>query len=128
MGMRVLVVDDSAVMRSMVIRTIRLAGFDIDEILEAASGWEAIGTIVQEPVDLVLLDIHMPRMNGEEFLRAIRKKDEFRDLPVLVVTSDRQEARRERILALGADIIHKPFKAAELRDKVAALLAEATHA
>ena len=128
MGMRVLVVDDSAVMRAMVIRTIKLAGFEIDEILEAASGWEAIGTIVQEPVDLVLLDIHMPRMNGEEFLQAIRRKEEFRDLPVLVVTSDRQEARAERIRALGARIIHKPFKATELRDEVAELLEVGTDA
>ncbi len=116
MGIRVIVVDDSSVMRSIIVKTLRLSGLAVDEIYQAGDGREALSMLAQYPVDLALIDINMPVMNGEELLAAIRGSRVLKGLKVVVVSSDHTDARMERLQGQGVPIVHKPFNPAALRD------------
>ena len=85
-----LVVDDSRVMRQLVQRVVRQAGFEQAEFLEAANGREALGLLQDRDyaVDVVLCDLYMPQMNGREFLQAVAAQDKLETCPVVMVTSD----------------------------------------
>lgn len=113
--MRVLVVDDSTVMRRIVIRTIRQAGFEFDEILEAANGREAYEVAMTQSPDLVLSDWNMPDMTGIESLRAIRAAGS--SVLFGFVTSEGSAEMRAEAEAAGASfLIAKPFTADTFRD------------
>ncbi|MFL6466269.1 MAG: response regulator [Bryobacteraceae bacterium] len=79
-----------------------LAGFDVGKCLEAGNGREALDVLRAEWVDVILTDINMPVMNGEEFTRQLAADDVLRSIPVLVVSTDCTQARIDRMLALGA--------------------------
>lgn len=68
MALNVLVVDDSAVMRGIIIKTLRLSGLPLSDVHQAANGEEGLKMLDQHWVDLVMVDINMPVMNGEEML------------------------------------------------------------
>ena len=108
--MKILIVDDSKAMRMIVTRTLRQAGFDNHDYLEACDGAEALAVIAAERPDLVLSDWNMPEVNGIELLQRLREAgDEVR---FGFVTSESTDAMR----ALAADsgalfLIAKPFTA-----------------
>lgn len=118
MAFNVLVVDDSAVMRQMVVRTLHMSGLPLGTIHEAGNGEEGLFLLDKEWVDLLLLDINMPVMNGEEMLRLIRKNPDTSQLPVIVVSTEGSEARLQNIQELGASIVRKPFAPETLRDTI----------
>ena len=118
MQFNVLVVDDSAVMRAMIIRTLRMCGLPVGEIHEAGDGEEALRRLREAWVDLMLLDINMPIMNGEEVLEHLRADPETADLKVIVVSTEGSDARIERLAAAGAAFVRKPFTPETLRDTV----------
>lgn len=118
MAFNVLVVDDSAVMRQMVVRTLRMSGLPLGEIHEASNGEEGLFVLQSEWVDLVMLDINMPVMNGEEMLTRLRGNPETASLPVIVVSTEGSEARLQALKALGAEIVRKPFAPVTLRDTI----------
>lgn len=108
--MRVLVADDSRVMRSIVVRTLRQAGFGGWEILQAADGAEALATARDERPDLVLSDWNMPEMNGIDVLRALRAGGS--SVPFGFVTSEGSPQMRALAESEGAlFLIAKPFDA-----------------
>jgi two-component system chemotaxis response regulator CheY len=111
----VLIVDDSAVMRAMIARVVRLSGVPLGEIREAGDGAAGLAAVREHWVDLVLLDVNMPVMDGEEMLRRLRAAPETAALPVIVVSTEGSEARRHALEALGVAFIRKPFKPEELR-------------
>jgi two-component system chemotaxis response regulator CheY len=115
MAFNVLVVDDSAVMRAMVIKTLRLSGVPVGEVYQAAHGEEGLERLREHWVDLVLLDLNMPQMNGEELLAEIRSHPDTASVSVIVVSTEGSEARIRRIRDLGAEFVHKPFRPEELR-------------
>lgn len=115
MAFNVLVVDDSAVMRTMVIKTLRLSGVPVGEVYQAANGEEGLDRLREHWVDLVLLDLNMPQMNGEELLAEIRSHPDTASVAVVVVSTEGSEARIKRIRDLGALFVHKPFRPEELR-------------
>ena len=115
MAFNVLVVDDSAVMRTMVIKTLRLSGVPVGEIYQAAHGEEGLERLRDNWIDLVLLDLNMPQMNGEELLAEIRSHPDTASVAVIVVSTEGSEARIKRIKDLGAEFVHKPFRPEELR-------------
>ncbi len=118
---RVLVVDDDAQIRDLTRIVLADAGF---EVLTAASGREALRSVRDEDVDLVLLDINMPEMDGWQTLRLLKADDARRDLPV-VMFSVKSEFR-DKIVGMqegAADYITKPFRADELIARVRRLLA-----
>ena len=118
MSLNILVVDDSAVMRKMIIKTVTLSGVSVGEILEASNGAEGLETLQSHWVDLLLVDINMPVMSGEEMIRQVRENPETRDLAVIVVSTDRSASRVETLKREGAGFVHKPFSPEELRDAI----------
>jgi len=115
MAFNVLVVDDSAVMRTMVIKTLRLSGVPVGEVYQAANGEEGLAQLRDHWVDLLLLDLNMPQMNGEELLAEIRAHPDTASVAVVVVSTEGSEARIQHIKDLGAQFVHKPFRPEELR-------------
>lgn len=114
MGSRILVVDDNRIMREMVAKAVRMSPLDVEEILEAGNGQEALVQLRATWIDLVLLDINMPVMDGEKFLEAVRADPSLRSVAVVVVSTESNQSRILRLRALGAGFIHKPFRPEEL--------------
>ncbi|MGH9327446.1 MAG: response regulator [Terriglobia bacterium] len=120
----VLVVDDSSVVRKIVERSLRNAGFELQEVIEAENGLHALDLLEGNSVDLILSDINMPRMDGIEFLRRLQGLEKARNIPVLMITTVGSEQRVLEAISLGAlGYIRKPFSAEQVRDQVARVLA-----
>ncbi len=120
-GIKVLLVDDNAVNRQVVkLFTAQLS----PKFVEAVNGQEAIDRLHDEQFDLVLLDVHMPVMDGKEAIKRIRASSEaWRDLPVIALTADAMSGDREKYLALGmSDYVSKPLDQRELTAKIAGVM------
>lgn len=98
----VLLVDDSQVTRRAQRRMLEITGVPLGRVEEAGDGIEAIEWLDRTSFDLVLCDLHMPRMGGVAVLAAVRGNPKLRDLPVVFVSSDHSEARRRRLVEAGA--------------------------
>jgi CheY-like chemotaxis protein len=121
MGARVLLVDDNAVNRQVVkLFMTQMA----PKIVEATNGVEALERLAEQPFDIVLLDVHMPVMDGKETIRRIRTSGQpWKDIPVIALTADAMSGDREKYLALGMDdYVSKPIDARELATKFVGLL------
>lgn len=118
MRFNVLVVDDSQVMRAMVVRSLRLTGLPLGEVREAGDGAEALRVLDESWIDLALVDINMPVLDGESLIRRVRENPATADLAVVVVSTESSEARIESLRALGAEFVHKPFTPEALRETV----------
>ena len=121
MALNTLVVDDSSVMRSIIIKTLKLSGLPLGDISEAKNGEDGLRLLHEQWVDLVLVDIHMPVMDGEEMLTRMRKIEQYESLPVIVVSSESEPLKIERMLKLGATFIHKPFTPEILKEVIIAV-------
>jgi len=122
MGMNILIVDDSGVMRQMIIKALNMSGLPLGEIHQAGNGKEALELLDRHWVDLLILDINMPVMNGEEMMIEMKKNPAFRDIPVVVVSTEGSATRIERMKAMGARFVHKPFTPEIIRDTIQSLL------
>lgn len=121
---RVLIVDDSSVMRKIVERSLRQAGVPISQVLEAADGTEALGVLNQGKVDLILCDINMPVMNGLEFVRQLPGVENAKGVPVVMITTEGSESHVVEALSAGArGYIRKPFTPDQVKEHVLPLLA-----
>lgn len=110
MTRNVLIVDDSPAMRKVIRKVLMLSNFETQECFEANDGLEALDILRIEAVDVVLTDINMPRMTGEELLEQMSQDDTLSQLPVMVISTDRSEERVRRMNALGAKgYVTKPF-------------------
>lgn len=114
MALNVLVVDDSAVMRRMIIRTLELAGLPLGEVHEAGNGAEGLEQLDRHWIDLALVDLNMPVMNGEEMIERLRANPELADVPVVVVSTDGSETRLARIRPNVNGFVRKPFTPEQL--------------
>ena len=123
MALNIMIVDDSPVMRRFLRKVIQLTGIAVGEYCEAGDGQDALGALQERWMDLILTDINMPRMNGEELVRRLESDETLRDIPVIVVSTDASSERIERMLKLGArGYISKPFLPETLRDEVEKVL------
>lgn len=115
----VLIVDDSPAMRRFVRRVLAISGFPTGEIVEAGDGLDALDALARHHVDLILTDINMPRMDGEEFMKRVASEDQTRSIPVVVISTDATHNRAGRMMGLGASgYIAKPFSPEALRSKL----------
>jgi len=120
---RVLIVDDSPVMRTFIRRTIVLSGMEGAEFLEASDGREALNLLREQWVDVVLTDINMPSMDGEQLVRCLEADDLLKSVPVVIVSTDSTESRMRQMLALGArGYVKKPFLPETLRGELERVL------
>jgi two-component system, chemotaxis family, chemotaxis protein CheY len=116
MSFNVLIVDDSNAMRSVVRKVIQLSGFRMDHCYEAGDGKQALGVLSSEWIDVILSDIHMPEMDGFELLREIHAHDVFKNIPVIMISTEGSLERVNEAYALGAKgFIKKPFLPEELK-------------
>jgi two-component system chemotaxis response regulator CheY len=121
MALNILVVDDSSVMRSIIIKTLKLSGIPLGDIWEAQNGEEGLRLLQEKWIDLALVDIHMPVMDGEEMIRHLRESDQYSNLPVIVISSESDPGKIEMIHRQGATFIHKPFKPETLKEVIVAI-------
>ena len=122
MAVNVLVVDDSTVMRSMIIKTLRLSGIQLGDIHQAANGREGLDALGQHWIDLVLADINMPEMNGEDMIDGMLAAPDLKDIPVVVISTEGSRTRIRRLQDKGVRFIHKPFTPEIIRDTVKEVL------
>lgn len=117
-------VDDSPTMRRMVIAALRsVPDFTF---VEAENGLEAIERLTLGPVDLIVLDLNMPDMNGMDTIRFLRDHPRYADLPVIVLTTRGDDESRQKALDLGATgFMVKPFAPATFASAVTAVLTDA---
>jgi two-component system, chemotaxis family, chemotaxis protein CheY len=128
MAFTVLIVDDSPAMRSFVKRVLEMSGFDMGTCFEAGNGKEALDLIKNEWVDVILTDINMPVMNGQELVQNLAVNESLQNIPVIVVSTDRTDDRIRQMMALGAKgYVKKPFQPEELREELEKVL-EAAYA
>lgn len=116
--MRALIVDDSRAMRRIVGRILAGAGFDV---LEAGDGQEAIDVLTEqaEPPALACVDWNMPVMDGLSFITEVRKRPEWRQITLMMVTTESEQDRIVRALAAGAhEYLIKPFTGEALLEKL----------
>jgi len=120
---RILIVDDSSVMRKIVGRSLRQAGLEILDILEASNGTEALSRARENSLDLIFSDINMPVMDGLEFVRQLRSIEATQHVPVIMITTEAGEAHVVEALSLGASgYIRKPFTPEQIKELVIPLL------
>jgi two-component system chemotaxis response regulator CheY len=120
---KVLIVDDSAMMRKIVLRALTLGGLDFQQVLEAADGSQAIELLRMNTVELILCDINMPVMNGLEMLKQMREERLAAGVPVLMITTESSAEHVRQAVAVGASgYIRKPFTPEQVKQKVVALL------
>jgi len=122
MAINVLIVDDSAVVRAMILKTLRASGLDVGEAHQAANGRAGIDQLSQHWVDVAFVDINMPVMNGEEMIDQVRANPVWADLPIIVVSTEGSETRIERLQEKGARFVHKPFSPEAVRDVLGEML------
>jgi two-component system chemotaxis response regulator CheY len=117
---RVLVVDDSSLVRLYYRDVLEKSGFDVDQ---AMNGLEAMERVLAQPFDLLIVDVNMPKMDGFSFLRELRRsKSEAAALPALIISTEAGREDAEEARAVGANFyLVKPVSEADLRDHVAVL-------
>jgi two-component system chemotaxis response regulator CheY len=125
MTKRLMIVDDSPVMRSFVRRTLQIAGLQMETCTEASNGAEALEKLAESEVDLILTDINMPVLDGEGLLRALQVDPELKRIPVVVVSTDSTDHRVEALMGLGArGYVKKPFQPERLGQVLAGIFPE----
>ncbi len=115
--LNILIVDDSAVMRTMIKRVTGLCGVRVGAIYEATNGREALAVLETHDVDVLFTDINMPIMTGIELLREINRSDRFAHLLRVIISTDGSTARRIEAQRLNVRLyVEKPFRPEVMRD------------
>ena len=123
MAKSLLIVDDSATMRKIVMRTVRMSGLQFDRTDEAGNGVEALEKLNANPVDVILCDVNMPEMNGTEMVKKVRENDAFKNVKIVMVSTESSDEFINELLSCGADAyITKPFTPDKFQEQLAPLL------
>jgi two-component system chemotaxis response regulator CheY len=116
MGKTLLIIDDSASMRQMVTFTLKDAGYNV---IAANNGKDALSKLEGAKVEMVITDLNMPEMDGIEFIRQMRSKAGYKFLPIVMLTTESQESKKQAGRQAGASgWLVKPFRPEQLIDVV----------
>ncbi|MGD2155483.1 MAG: response regulator [Anaerolineales bacterium] len=119
---KILIAEDERDIRELIIFTLRYAGY---EVYAAINGEEALEMAINDPPDLILLDVRMPRVSGYEVLERIKEDQNLMHIPVAFLSAKGQESEVKKGLALGAvEYIIKPFAPDYLTERVNSILAK----
>ena len=125
MTRKILIVDDSLPMRSVIKKTIKASGYGASEFLEAENGKHALAVLQENWLDIVITDYNMPEMNGMELIQAMKKDDTLQTIPVLVITTEGSQQKVGEFIEKGAvDYLKKPFTSEEIRNKLKNILGD----
>jgi len=122
MVLNVLVVDDSAMMRLVIGRALRMLGLPIGRIDEAGDGLAALAALRARPFDLAIIDVNMPRMNGLELIEALDGEPQLAVIPVVVVSTEAGKARVAALRNGTLRFVRKPFDPERLLEAVVGAL------
>jgi two-component system chemotaxis response regulator CheY len=123
MPIDVLIVDDSAAIRKILMRVLRQTDIDLGEILEAGDGAEALKTLNDRHVNLILSDINMPNMDGLQFLAQLKQAEKWKSVPVVMITTEGGQGKVIEAVQLGAaGYVRKPFTAEQIKEKLIGLI------
>ena len=120
MAKSLMIVDDSATMRKIVMRTVRMSGLEFDRTEEAGNGKEALEKLGGGPVDIMLCDVNMPEMSGMELVKEVRKLDSCANTKIIMVSTESSQELIDGVIADGANgYITKPFTPEKFQEKLA---------
>ena len=119
MGKTLMIVDDSATMRKIVMRTVKMSGLDFDRTEEAANGVEALTKLGDGPVDIMLCDVNMPEMSGTELVKEVRKLSDCENTKIIMVSTESSQELIDGVIADGANgFITKPFTPEKFQEEL----------
>ncbi|MGD9823553.1 response regulator [Desulfobacter sp.] len=128
MSYSILIVDDSMPMRTVLKRSLAAAGYGGSRILEASNGKEALEVMEGDWVDLIMTDHNMPEMDGFSFLKKVKTEELFKDIPVVVISTEGNVSKIKEFMDTGASgYITKPFTPEALRDLIVSIIGEADY-
>ena len=117
MGRKILVAEDSDSIRKFIVFALKLAGF---EVVQAVDGMEAMEKMVTPGIELLITDLNMPNMDGFTLIKTLRDSDEFKLLPIIILSSLSKDADVSSGLAFGANsYLIKPFNQKKLMYEIA---------
>jgi two-component system, chemotaxis family, chemotaxis protein CheY len=120
MAKTILIVDDSASIRQVVGITLKSAGYDI---IEGVDGKDALSKLKGQKVHLIISDVNMPNMDGITFVKEVKKLPEYKFTPVIMLTTESQEGKKQEGQAAGAKAwVVKPFQPAQMLAAVSKLI------
>jgi two-component system chemotaxis response regulator CheY len=120
MAKKILVVDDSESIRQLVSHTLKSVGYDV---LEGVDGADALLKITGQKIHLIICDVNMPNLDGISFVREIKKLDDYKFIPIIMLTTESQENKKLQGQAAGAKAwVIKPFKPDQLLGVVSKLI------
>lgn len=116
MGLNILIVDDSQIVRSVIAKSLDLANVPVRTLLQACNGAEGLRILVSQPVDLVFADINMPVMGGLEMVERMSRDDHLWSIPIVIVSTEGSATRVEQLKSHGVRAyLRKPFKPEDIR-------------
>lgn len=125
MEYRILIVDDSSIVRKSLLKTLGMANFPIKNVREAEDGQKALECLRAEESDIIFLDINMPVMNGIEFLQALQKEQLMKGAAVIVISTEGSKLRAEELQHLGIRAqLRKPIRPEILNSTIGTIFGE----
>ncbi len=123
MSVKILIVDDSATIRMMIKKAVGLSVPDLEDVIEASDGISALAQLADHEVDIMLVDINMPRMNGMQLIARLKDSPRFADIPVVVISTEGSQERIQELEKYGvAGYIRKPFRPEQLKEVLSQIL------
>ena len=123
MAYNILIVDDSNIVRKVLIKTFSMTDLKVSNFYEAANGREGLDKLKDNWVDLIFLDINMPVMNGMEFMQQVRADNNLKDTPVVVVSTEGSKERKEEMEKAGVRaFLRKPVTPEHLTETIKNIL------
>ena len=123
MAVDVLIVDDSAAIRKILQRVLMQAEVPLGQVFEAGDGLQALEMLKTQSINLILSDINMPNMDGIQLLGQIKANAAWRNMPVIMITTEGSQAKVMEAVQLGAaGYVRKPFTADQIKEKLVGLI------
>jgi len=128
-SLKVLIVDDSSIVRSVIQMTLNMMSTPVDDCTQAANGKEALDALGKSPVDLCFVDINMPVMNGVELIEAMNRDPKLKRIPVIVISTEGSTTRMDQLRSMGVKgYIRKPFTPEQFQEVVGKILGNKANA
>ena len=119
MSLRIMIVDDSPIIRSVIEKNLRMSGLPVNGCVMAGNGEEALQQLAGQWIDLALVDINMPVMNGVELIEKMKKDDLLKTIPIIVASTEGSQTRIEQLRDLGiVGYLRKPFTPEQFKEQI----------